>query len=124
MRTAMNNLLEIVWIKGQAAEMNIVVTPSQVSRELALIREQNFESAAEYRRFLRESRYTRRDVYERVELQLLAERIQRRIMAGVRSKSEEQQAFEEFVAEFNERWRSRTVCAPEYVVEHCSNAPA
>jgi hypothetical protein len=123
MRTAIRNLLELIWIKGQAAEMNIVVTRRQVSRLLASIKKQNFKSAAEYHEFLRESHYTPRDVYERVELQLLVVRVQKRIAAGVTSKSEEQKVFKEFVAEFNERWRGRTVCAPRYAIDACSNGP-
>lgn len=121
--TALSSLLETVWIKGQAAEMNIVVTLGQVRRELALIKEENFRSGAEFRRFLRRWRFTRRDVYERVELQIISTRIQRRIEAKVRHRSEEQAVFDEFVKEFNERWRSRTVCAAGYVTDRCSNGP-
>ncbi len=116
-------MLEFVWIKGQAAEMNILVTRSRVLHELARIKKQNFENEADYRKFLREMRYTRRDVYERVKLQLLAARIQETIAEGAGSESDEQKAFDEFVAEFNERWRGRTVCAPGYVTDHCSNGP-
>jgi hypothetical protein len=123
-RSAVLSLIETIWIKGQAAEMNIVVTRSQVLRELALIKKQNFASAAEYRKFLRRWRFTRRDVYEQIELQLLSIRIQQRIAEGAESEAEEQKAFDEFITEFNERWRSRTVCAPEYVIAHCSNGPA
>ncbi len=123
MRAAVDTLLEAVWIKGQAAEMNIVVTRSQVSRTLTLLKKQFFASASEYREFLREMRFTRRDVRERVELQLLSTRIQGRIEAGARNESEEQEAFSEFLAEYNQRWRGRTVCAPEYVTRLCSNGP-
>jgi hypothetical protein len=28
-----------------------------------------------------------------------------------------------FVAEFEQRWRARTVCAPEYLLARCSNGP-
>lgn len=121
---ALRGLLETAWIQGQAAEMKIVVTPRRVARTVTLIRKQNFDSAAEYRRFLRISRFTRRDVYVRVELQLLGMRIQARIVRGAESEAEEQAALRKFVAEFGERWRSRTVCAPEHAIEHCSNGPA
>lgn len=122
MHTALIGLLERVWIKGQAGEMNIVVTPGQVSRELALIKKQSFGSKAEYHRFVRDLRFTRRDVRELVELQLLSTRIQRRILAGADGEAERRKVHDEFVAEFSERWRSRTVCAPEYVTKLCSNA--
>jgi hypothetical protein len=119
-----HSLLEAVWVYGEAAERDIAVTPSEVARKLALIKRQSFESAAEYRRFLKESRYTRRDVNERVELQLLSARLQRRIIRPIeresRNRFEEQQAIREFVTEFNARWRGRTVCAPEYATDLCS----
>jgi hypothetical protein len=85
------------------------------------------ENGAEYRRFLKESRYTRRDVRERVEIQLLSTRLQERFEAQIaretEDESEEQRAFTKFIAEFNARWRARTVCAPKYAIERCSNGP-
>jgi hypothetical protein len=122
-RNAMHTLLETVWLKGQAAEMNILVTSNQVKSLLALIKAQSFKSRAEYLRFLRKSHLTRRDVHERVELELISIRIQERIVRDVRSRAEEQKALRDFVAEFNQRWRSRTVCASQYVIDKCSNGP-
>jgi hypothetical protein len=76
---------------------------------------------------LRASRYTRRDVNDRVELQLLSARLQvrleRQIEREARNEFEEQRALREFSVEFNERWRARTVCAPEYATDRCSNGP-
>jgi len=126
-RDTLDYLLEGVWIVGEAAEMGIVVTRSEVAHELALIKKQSFKSEAEYRRFLRESHYTRRDMNERVEVQMLSFRLQKRLQERIereaRNKFEEQRAIREFVTEFNERWRGRTVCAPEYATERCSNGP-
>jgi hypothetical protein len=108
-------------------EWDIGVTRRQVSRELALIKKESFKSAAEFRKFLRESHYTHRDVRERVRVQLLSLRLQKRISGRIereaRNEFEEQQAFRKFLAEFNERWRGRTVCAPGYATERCSNGP-
>lgn len=120
---AIDTLLEAIWLKGQAMEMHIRVTHKQVVRARASVKSESFKSAAEYREFLREARYTSRDVYERIELQLLSVRIQRRIEKRVKDKSEEQKVFREFVTEFNERWRGRTVCATGYVMRRCSNGP-
>jgi len=118
-KVAFEERLDAVWIKGQAMEMGIAVTPRQVLRELARIKQRSFENEAEYHRFLRASRYTQRDVDERIELQLLSTRIQARIFRG---KSGIRQ-LEEFVAAYSERWRARTVCAPDYVTDRCSNGP-
>jgi parvulin-like peptidyl-prolyl isomerase len=125
---AVGSLLERVWVYGEAAEMNIAVTHREVAREVALIKRESFKDGAEFRRFLKEARYTRRDVNEQVEIQMLGTRLQRRFFRQIgretSSKSEEQQAFTEFAAEFSKKWRSRTVCAADYVTDRCSNAPA
>lgn len=125
---AVKSLLERAWIVGLAAEWDLSVTHRQVSREVARIRKEGFKDGAEFRRFLKETRYTRRDVNERVEIRMLSMRLQgrlsRRIDRETSSKSEEQRAFAEFIAEFEKRWRGRTVCAPDYVTSRCSNGPA
>ncbi|HEX5763424.1 MAG TPA: hypothetical protein VFY04_09955 [Solirubrobacterales bacterium] len=120
---SLGGLIEAVWLNGQAAEMGIVATHAQVVRERERIKRENFADDAEFHQFLRKSRLTPRDVYERVELQILVPRIQARIVAGAGSKAEEQEAFQAFVDEFSEKWRARTVCAPEYAVGRCSNGP-
>lgn len=121
---AIRELIEATWIRGQAAEMGIGVRPREVARELAALKKHAFKSGAQYRRFLEEARYTRRDVLDRVEIQMFSELIEARITTGFSSKAAAQKAFNEFVTEFAERWRARTVCAPGYVTElFCSNGP-
>jgi hypothetical protein len=122
--TVMGELLDDSWIRGQAAEMGIGVRPRAVAREIEKLKRQVFKNGAQYRRFLREAHYARRDVKERVEIQMLSERIQERILAGGGSEAAAQKAFARFISEYEVRWRARTVCAPEYVVDRCSNAPA
>lgn len=121
---AMGELLEDSWIRGQAAEMGIGVRPREVARAIEKLKRLAFKNGAEYRRFLREAHFTRRDVKERVEIQLLSERIQDRVAAGIGSEAGVQKAFAKFVSEYEVRWRSRTVCAPGYVIDRCSNGPA
>jgi hypothetical protein len=117
-------LLDAVWIRGQAMEMGIDVTPRKVSRELALLKKQAFKNEAQYHRFLKESHYTRRDVRERVELQLLSTAIQRQVARGAGGgEAATQKAFSDFVDAYSKRWRARTVCAPEYAIDRCSNGP-
>ena len=59
--------------------MDVAVTHRQVAREVALIKRESFKDGAEFRRLLKEVRYTRRDVNERVEIQMLGTRLQRRL---------------------------------------------
>jgi hypothetical protein len=118
---ALGERLNAVWIEGQAALMGIDVSARQVARELARIKEANFKSEREYHAFLRASRFTQRDVDERVRLQLLANRIQERVAR--QATGSVQAAFKRFVEEFRKRWKARTVCAPRFVTSLCSNSP-
>ena len=120
---AIGELLDSVWIKGQAAMMGIGVSRHQVASELASIKRENFKSEAEYRRFLKQSRFTQRDVFERVELQLLSVRIQERVARGTNGNRDAQQKLAKFVAAYLDRWRARTVCAEGFAVDRCSNGP-
>ncbi len=119
----MDEMLDDSWIRGQAAEIGIGLRPRSVTRELAHLKKQAFKNGAQYRHFLREAHFTRRDVRGRVEVQMFSERIQERIVAGLTSAKSKQQAFERFVSEYEERWRARTVCATDHVNVRCSNGP-
>lgn len=119
---ALGERLDAIWIQGQAREMGIGVRPHEISRELAHLKKEAFKNEAQYRRFLSEAHFTRRDVRERVKLQVLSEKIQVRVVFGL-SEAEGQRALNRFVREYEERWRRRTVCAPDYVTVRCSNAP-
>jgi SurA N-terminal domain len=135
-KAALGELTDEIWIRGQADEMGIVVSPAEVAGELAAIKKKNFETDASYEDFMRTSHFTPEDVEERVVLQLLSTKIQEAISddaptpatTGVGAQQStklrqtaEQEAFTDFVHEYQSRWRSRTVCAPAYVFERCSN---
>ncbi|HEU4735528.1 MAG TPA: SurA N-terminal domain-containing protein [Solirubrobacterales bacterium] len=120
---ALGELIDGEWIRGQAAEMGIGVRSREVARVLARLKKEAFGSGAQYRHFLRKFHYTRRDINEAVEVQLLAEKIQERIVAGIGSETGQRRAVSKFVAEYEERWESRTVCAPDYLIDRCSNGP-
>jgi hypothetical protein len=118
---ALGELLDGLWIQGQAEEMGIRVTHKQVATELAQIKKENFKSGKEFHAFLKHSHFTLRDVYYRVELQILSTEIQENVAWGTSSQKEAQKKFSAFVAAFKKRWRSRTVCAPRYAIPRCSN---
>ena len=121
---AVEELLKSVWLRGEARAMGIEVTSRQIARELARLKEIVFRNGAEYRQFLRESHYTRRDINENVENQLISAAIQRRVVRGAKGETEVLEALEEFVDAYEERWRARTLCAQGYVLDRCSNGSA
>jgi hypothetical protein len=115
---ALTSSLEMVWTEGQAAAMGISFSPQEVSRNVDWIKRHNFHSEAEYRKFLREARYTPRDVNERVRLQMLAGAILERVEKG----RHPHKALDDFIHLFRSRWRARTVCAKGYIAsKYCSN---
>lgn len=76
---ALGELLDQVWIEGEAEEIGLSVTDKQVEDELATIKKENFPSDKAYEKFLKESNFTPEDVLDRVRLQLLSSRIQEAI---------------------------------------------
>ncbi len=76
---AMGELLDTIWIQGEAEELGISVTPKEISTELEQIKKQNFPTDGAYEKFLKESKFTQEDVDDRVKLQLLSTQIQEQI---------------------------------------------
>jgi parvulin-like peptidyl-prolyl isomerase len=74
--TALTGLVEGIWLEGQAEEMGIEVTPQKIQREFQKIKKENFPTEAEFKKFLKESKFTQEDIDERVKLQILAEEVQ------------------------------------------------
>jgi len=78
---AMTELIEGVWIRGEGEELGITVTEKQVEDELAAIKKQNFPTAAAYKKFLKDSKFTQDEVNQLVELQIVTKEIQTQISA-------------------------------------------
>jgi parvulin-like peptidyl-prolyl isomerase len=73
---AMGELLQQVWLFGEAEELGISVTAKQIAEELATIKKQNFKTPTAYKEFLKQSHFTQADVNERVKLQIIENQIQ------------------------------------------------
>jgi hypothetical protein len=120
--TALGEILDSIWIQGQAEEMGVSVTPGEISAELKKLKKQSFKTEKQYEEFLEEAHFTPTDVDERVTIQVLSQEIQDMISRrGGSSEHEQQKVFADFVKRYEARWRSRTVCAPAFAIERCSN---
>jgi parvulin-like peptidyl-prolyl isomerase len=84
----LTELIEGIWIRGQAEEMGITITDKQVEEELAQIKKANFPTKSAYQKFLKESGFTEEDVNDRVELQTLVKAIQERVNSEAPAPSE------------------------------------
>jgi parvulin-like peptidyl-prolyl isomerase len=76
---ALGELLDQIWITGEAEELGVKVTNKQVEEELAQIKKQSFPTKSAYQQFLKESKFTEEDVNDRVELQVLSNAIQEQV---------------------------------------------
>ena len=85
---AVTELLNQVWIRGEAEELGISVTPKQVASELAQIKKQNFKAPGSYQQFLKSSNFTPADVKARVEVQVLSNQIQEVVRNGAPQASQ------------------------------------
>lgn len=77
--TALNSVLEGVWIRGLAAEWGIEVSDAEVAKELKKVKKESFQSPKEFQEFLDESGYTPEDIDERIEIQVLSTQLQEQL---------------------------------------------
>lgn len=119
---ALGELLEGVWLEGEAAELGLSAPAREVEVEEEKVRDQNFKTEDQWHRFLAESKLTPEDVDRRVKLQLLSQKIQYEIENGGGGKAEKQQRFKAYVTGFQEKWKKRTLCRADFANERCSNA--
>lgn len=77
--TAVNSLLESIWIQGLADERGIEVSEKEVADELKKVKKESFKSEAEFQKFLKESHYTSADINERVKIPMLGRKLQEQL---------------------------------------------
>jgi foldase protein PrsA len=80
---ALNDLLDIRWIQGEAAQRGIRVPPDEVSSRRQQLIDQSFRSKKEFEQFREESGFTQKDIRIRVRLQILSGRIQQQVLGGL-----------------------------------------
>ncbi|MGN6815518.1 MAG: peptidyl-prolyl cis-trans isomerase [Solirubrobacterales bacterium] len=73
---AVKELVERVWLQGEAEERGLSVTEKEVATELKTIKEQNFPTEQAYQKFLKESNFTQHEVNEILRQQILTKKIE------------------------------------------------
>ncbi len=86
----LGELLQSVWIQGEAEELGISVTDKQIETELAQIKKTQWPTAAAYKEFLETSKLTPEEVNEKVKVQMLVTKIQEAIAAAAPPPSNSQ----------------------------------
>jgi hypothetical protein len=121
-KSVVTQRLEEIDLQGQAREMGITAPPGDVARAVKSLKHENFKSQAEFVAFLKESHYTRSDVFQSIRIQILAGSILQVVVRGIEGKKARKAAEVRFAAAFHKRWRPRNICAPEFLVAACSDA--
>jgi hypothetical protein len=89
-KAALGPLLHAVWLKGEAAELGVSVSPQEAATSLEQMKKKTFSTEAEYRRFLEASHYTPADAKRLATLQLLGTRLQEHVAETAPAPSEDQ----------------------------------
>ena len=87
---ALNNLFDLIWIQGEAADLDIKADADEVTSLLEQTIEQNFRNQQEFEEFREQSNFTQEDIRTRIRLQILSNKIQEQVInAGPRVSNSE-----------------------------------
>ena len=111
-------LISARWIQGEARERHISISRAKVVAGYRATKRSSFKSQREFKKFLRRSGMTIDDLLFRVRIDATSEALRKSVVAG-RDDAAAQQALDDFVAAFNDKWRARTSCAAGYMTRDC-----
>jgi hypothetical protein len=120
----MGFLISADWIIGEARDLNVHVSPAQIRRTFNRTRKAQFPKKGEFQTFLGKSKETVTDILLRVDLDLLSQRIQRRVLAGEHGARKKHEALQHFVSDFKNKWTAQTYCAAQYASQDCGHVQA
>ncbi len=120
----MGFLISADWVIGEARDLNIHVSHAEVRRTFNRTRKTQFPKQSEFQAFLGKSKETVTDILLRVELDLLSQRLQRRVVAGKHGARKKQEALKHFVNGFRNKWTDQTYCAAQYASQDCGHVQA
>jgi foldase protein PrsA len=83
-------LISSQWVLGEASSLGVSLSDSQVKKEFLKIKSEQFPKASEFERFLASSGQTVSDLLLRVKLNLLSQKIQKKVVADKSKVTEAQ----------------------------------
>jgi hypothetical protein len=120
----MGFLISADWVIGEARDLNVHVSPAEVRQTFDRTRKAQFPKRSEFQAFLGRSKETVTDILLRVELGLLSQRLQRRVVADEHGARKKQDALKRFVSDFRNKWTAQTYCAAQYASQDCGHVQA
>jgi foldase protein PrsA len=79
-------LISADWVIGEASDQGVKVTDNEVKKQFNQIKSQQFPKEADFQKFLTSTGYTVSDVLLRVKLDLLSQKIQKKVSADAGKK--------------------------------------
>jgi hypothetical protein len=120
----MGFLISADWVIGEARDLNVHASPAEVRRTFNRTRKAQFPKQSEFQAFLGRSKETVTDILLRVELDLLSQHLQRRVVAGVHGVHKKHEALKHFVSDFRKKWTAQTYCTTQYASQDCGHIQA
>lgn len=120
----MGFLVSSDWVIGEAQDLKVHLSERDVRRAFDRISHEQFPRRRELMAFLRSSGETIADLLFRERVDLLSEKIQKRVIAGHHSAAARQQAFTKFIRAFPVKWKAQTYCVQAYAVPDCGHVLA
>ena len=87
---AIADLLDQIWLRGEAASLDVRASGREIRNELQTIQDTQFPNKKAYQKFLRDSGFTEEEVLDRVRLQILSRKIEERVRADAPGPTEDQ----------------------------------
>jgi hypothetical protein len=109
------------WMLGEATDLNIHVSEAEVRHTFDHIRAEQFPKQREFKAFLKQSGQVIAGSCVPCTLNLLANRIQRHVLAGHHGGRSGQRALKRFVHDFKLKWTAQTYCDPRYAMQDCGH---
>jgi parvulin-like peptidyl-prolyl isomerase len=101
---ALSDLILARWITGEADERGLVVSETEIDKTLEQIKQQQFGGDKQFQKFLDSQGFTLQDARDRVELQLLSDRIQQAVLPQEPEVSDDdvQDYYDQNIAQFEQ----------------------
>jgi hypothetical protein len=116
---ALGFLITSEWVLEEAAALGISVSESEVKQAFVKTERKGFSKSRALKQFLAKYGETEADLLARQRVELLESRIAAKVTAG-KSGSQRQALLASFGDSFERRWKARTRCRAEYLMEYCS----
>ncbi|MEK6272837.1 MAG: peptidyl-prolyl cis-trans isomerase [Actinomycetota bacterium] len=78
--SAMADVLLGRWVRGEASELGVTVSDSEIESRLDQIIQQDFGGRKQFEQYLKQAHFTSEQARERIELQLLSDEIQKQVL--------------------------------------------